>query len=55
MEKTKKFRKRDLTIYIVLRILVIVTIVIQALRGNFENVFLGILTLILFYNTINYR
>lgn len=48
MEKTKKFRKRDLTIYIVLRILVIVTIVIQALRGNFENVFLGILTLILF-------
>ena len=48
MEKTKKFRKRDLTVYIVLRILVIVTIVIQALRGNFENVFLGILTLILF-------
>lgn len=48
MKKTKTFRKRDLTVCIVLRILVIITIITQALRGNFENVFLGILTLILF-------
>lgn len=48
MKKTRTYRKRDLTVYIVLRILVIITIVVQALRGNFENVFLGILTLILF-------
>lgn len=46
--KVKKYRKRDLTVYIVLRILVILTIVIQAIRGNFENVFLCVLTLILF-------
>ena len=46
--KVKKYRKRDLTVYIVLRLLVILTIVIQAIRGNFENVFLCILTLILF-------
>ena len=46
--KVKKYRKRDLTVYIVLRLLVILTIVIQAIRGNFENVFLCVLTLILF-------
>ena len=46
--KVKKYRKRDLTVYIVIRLLVILTIVIQAIRGNFENVFLCILTLILF-------
>ncbi len=46
--KIKKYRKRDLTVYIVLRLLVILTIIIQAIRGNFENVFLCILTLILF-------
>ena len=48
MKKQRTFRKRDLTVCIVLRILVIITIVTQALRGDFENVFLGILTLILF-------
>ena len=48
MKKERTFRKRDLTVYIVLRVLVIITIVIQALRGNFENVFLCVLTLILF-------
>lgn len=41
-------KNRDLTVYVVLRLLVIATIVIQTLRGNYENVFLGILTLILF-------
>lgn len=41
-------RNRDLTIYVVLRLLVIATIIIQAIRGNYENVFLGVLTLILF-------
>ncbi len=46
--KVRKYRKRDLTVYVVLRLLVILTIVIQAIRGNFENVFLCILTLILF-------
>lgn len=46
--KVKKYRKRDITVYVVLRLLVILTIVIQAIRGNFENVFLCILTLILF-------
>lgn len=43
-----KFKKIDLTIYIILRILVIVTIIIQCFRKNYENVFLCILTLILF-------
>lgn len=46
--KTNKFRKRDLTVYVVLRILVIITMISQLLRGNFENVFMCILTLILF-------
>lgn len=44
----KNNKNRDLTIYVVLRILVIATIVIQSFRGNYENVFLGALTLVLF-------
>ena len=36
------------TLYVVLRILVILVMVAQFLNGNFENVFLCILTLILF-------
>lgn len=44
----KKNQKRDLTIYIVLRLLVIVTMIVQLFRGNFENVYMCILTLGLF-------
>lgn len=44
----EKHKKRDITIYVVLRFLVIVTMVIQLFRGNYENVFLCIFTLILF-------
>ena len=48
MEKLKKYKKRDLTVYVVLRALVILIIIIQFFRGNWQNVFLGFLTLILF-------
>lgn len=41
-------KKSVTTIYIILRVLVIVTMVAQFLNGNFENVFLCVLTLILF-------
>ena len=47
-EDIKRIRKRDVTTYVVLRILVIIIMIIQILRGNFENVFMCILTLILF-------
>lgn len=43
-----KHKKRDITIYIILRFFVIVTLIAQLIRGNYENVFLCILTLILF-------
>ena len=43
-----KHKKRDITIYVVLRFFVIVTLIAQLIRGNYENVFLCILTLILF-------
>ena len=43
-----KHKKRDITIYVILRFLVIVTLIAQLFRGNYENVFLCILTLILF-------
>lgn len=46
--KTNNYKKVDLTVYVVLRILVIVTMISQLFRGNFENVFMCILTLILF-------
>lgn len=48
MEIESKHKKRDITIYAVLRILVIITMITQMFRGNFENVFMCILTLILF-------
>ena len=42
-----KGKKTVVTIYIILRVLVILTMVAQFLNGNFENVFLCILTLLL--------
>ena len=46
--KTNNYKKIDLTVYVVLRILVIITMISQLFRGNLENVFMCILTLILF-------
>lgn len=43
-----KHKKRDITVYVILRFLVLLTLIIQLFRGNYENVFLCILTLILF-------
>lgn len=43
-----KHKKRDITIYVVLRFLVIVTMIIQLFRGNYENVFMCAFTLVLF-------
>lgn len=43
----EKHKKRDITVYAVLRFLVIVTMISQLIKGNFENVFMCILTLIL--------
>lgn len=45
--KNKLRKRRDITVYIVLRALVIFTLIMQAINGNFENVFFCILTLIL--------
>ncbi len=46
--EVNEYKKKDITIYIVLRLFVIITMIIQLIRGNFENVFMCILTLILF-------
>lgn len=46
--EVNKAEKKTITIYIVLRILVIGSLIVQLLRGNWENVFICILTLILF-------
>lgn len=43
-----EFRKRDLTVYIILRVIVIGIMIQQIIKGNFENVFMCGLTLILF-------
>lgn len=45
---TLKKKPRVAVVYILLRFLVILTIVTQFFNGNFQNVFLGLLTLILF-------
>lgn len=46
--ETGKNRTRDVTVYVVLRTLVILVMIAQILNRNYENVFLCILTLILF-------
>lgn len=43
-----KRKKKVATIYIILRLMVIVTMILQFFNGNFENVFLCVLTLGLF-------
>ena len=45
---TENFSKRNITVYLVLRILVILTLIRQCFLGNWNNVFLCVLTLILF-------
>lgn len=40
--------KADFTVYIILRLFVILTLINQAIQGNYENVFMCILTLVLF-------
>ena len=43
-----KNKKATATVYFILRFLVILTMIFQFLRGNYENVFMCMLTLILF-------
>lgn len=45
--ETGKNRTRDITVYIILRTLVILVLIFQIINKNYENVFLCILTLIL--------
>mgnify|MGYP003293762162 CR=1 FL=1 len=48
IKKELQNRRTTIIVYIVLRFLVIVSAVAQAMHGNWNNVFLCILTLILF-------
>lgn len=43
-----RMHKKKFAIYIILRVLVIMTLILQMLNKNYENVFLCILTLMLF-------
>ncbi len=45
--ETGKYKTRDITVYIVLRTLVILVLIFQIINKNYENVFLCVLTLIL--------
>ncbi len=47
-EKYKETKKSSLLIYLILRILVIVCMVMQILRGDWNNAFLCLLSLLLF-------
>lgn len=48
MDRKKLRKKTSTTVYVVLRALVIIIMILQFLRGNFENVFMCALTLVLF-------
>lgn len=43
-----KHHKKAFIVYVALRFLIIITLILQLIRGNYENAFLCILTLILF-------
>ena len=45
--KNKIRKRRDITVYVVLRAFVIFTLIMQIIHGNFENVFFCVLTLAL--------
>ena len=45
--KSKFQKRRDITVYVILRGLVILTLIMQIIHRNFENVFLCVLTLFL--------
>lgn len=47
-KKLRNYNKKDLTVYLVLRVLVIIVMIRQIFLGEWNNVFLCILTLILF-------
>lgn len=47
--KPKTYTGRTLVIYLILRGLVIFTLIMQVIHGNYENVFLCVLTLVLFH------
>ena len=49
MEERSVRKKTSITVYVVLRALVIFIMIIQFFRGNFENVFMCALTLVLFF------
>ena len=54
-EKYKETKKSSLLVYLILRILVIVCMFMQVIRGDWNNAFLCLLSLIIIYNTNNYR
>ena len=47
-EKYKQTKKKSLAVYLILRVLVIICMVLQVLRGDWNNAFLCMLSLILF-------
>lgn len=47
-EKYKKTKKKSLMVYLVLRILVLICLVLEIMKGNFNNAFLCLLSLLLF-------
>ena len=46
-EMTKKIKRRDLTVYLTIRLLVIIVMILEILQGEWENVFLCAFTLVL--------
>lgn len=47
-EKYKETNKKSIAVYLILRILVLISMLFQIVMGNFQNVFMCILSLILF-------
>lgn len=47
-KKYHETNKKSIVVYLILRLLVIISMIFQILRGNFENVFMCILSLFLF-------
>lgn len=48
VEKYKDTRKKSLLVYLILRVLVIICMALQILRGDWNNAFLCMLSIVLF-------
>ena len=52
-QKYKETNKKSIAVYLILRLLVVISMIFQILMGNFQNAMMCILSLLLFLSLIH--